>query len=594
MSEADRVADQDQHVLARTYEPLTKRERDILALLAQDLSDREMADRLIVSLNTVKWYNRQVYNKLGVTNRREAAIHPLARALLRKGGAVMSPSHNLPAQTTPFIGRVSELQKLTRLLNDAANRLVTLFAPGGMGKTRLALAAAKASLSAFPDGVCFVSLASLPSADQIVPTMADALGLQINLGHQSPRQQVFNFLRDRHMLLVLDNFEHLADGVVVLTDLLEAAPRLHLLVTARERLNVSLETLYALGGMRYPESLQVDNPLDYAAVQLFFECGRRFAPQRAFDDTRSVIRICQLTQGMPLAIELAGAWLVAFSPREIAKEIAQGIDFLQTTMHDLPAQQRSIRAVFGTSWHRLNDEEQRVFQKLSVFRGGFTREAAEAVGDAQTGMILTLVNKALISRHPDRDHYEMHELLRQFAEEQLRHSESFDAAHRSHAAYYTEFLEARLPTLRSRDPRRALDEIGQNLDNIYEAVRYLLSLPLADTFIPVGESLRLFFEAQLSVSTAVHHPGLPYTSLRLYFDANAHFSADTVGLFTKALAKSPSVAAEISVSCQNSVLKKGKSESGKCVRMRLESRSWRVDDARPEIQTLQNLSNPNP
>ncbi len=547
MSEDNGAANQHEQAFAQPYEPLTRRERDILALLAQDLSDREMADRLVVSLNTVKWYNRQIYGKLGVTNRREAAIHPLARSLLPSDRAAIPPNQNLPAQTTPFIGRDSELQKLTRLLRDPANRLVTLFATGGMGKTRLALAAAEASLPEFPDGVYFVSLASFVSADQIVPAIAAALGLQLNLGHQSPRHQVLYFLRDKHMLLVLDNCEQLADGAAVLTGLLEAAPRLHMLVTARERLDVSHETLYALGGMRYPPSLEVDNPLDYAAVQLFLDCGRRFAPQRVFDEFQSVIRICQLTQGMPLAIELAGAWLVALSPGEIAREIAQGIDFLQTTMRDLPERQRSIRAVFETSWHRLSDEEQRVFQRLSVFRGGFTREAAEAVGNARTGVILALVNKALISRQPDRDHYEIHELLRQFAEDRLRRSGLSDTARSDHAAYYVRFLKDRLPTLRSSDPRQALDEIGQDFDNIHEAVQYLLGFPLTDAFIPVGESLRLFFEARLRVSAAVHHPGLPYTSLRLYFDANAYFSADAAGLFSRALAKAHSVEAEISL-----------------------------------------------
>jgi predicted ATPase/DNA-binding CsgD family transcriptional regulator len=541
------LADQDNQSIPQAREFLTRREQDILALLAQDFSDREIADRLVVSLNTVKWYNRQIFDKLGVENRRQAAARAFTLRLVGLEQSSGLPQHNLPAQTTPFIGRIGELEMLTRLLVEGPSRLVTLLAPGGMGKTRLALAAAEVCLPQFADGVYFVPLVALTSPSQLVPAIADATGFQLTSGYQTPRQQVLNFLSDKHMLLLLDNFEHLVDGAALLNDFLEAAPRLRFLVTSRERLNLSSETLYALGGMGYPESPQIENALDYSAVQFFFECGRRLAPQTGFEDTASIIRVCQLTQGMPLAIELAAAWLAALSPSEIAREIAQGLDFLQTTLRDIPDRQRSIRAVFEASWQHLNAEEQRVFRELSVFRGGFTREAAQAVSRAGTDTLIGLANKALISRHPNRGRFEVHELLRQFAEEQLKKAGDTQATRGRHATYFAHFLSARVGALQSRSQQATLDEIELDFDNVREAVNHLLDLDQLVDFMPVAESLRLFFEARVHLSSSVHHPGLPYTSLRLSFEARAHYSADATALFRKALTKARRADAEVSI-----------------------------------------------
>lgn len=518
-------------------EPLTKRESDILALLAENLSDREIADRLVVSLNTVKWYNRQIFEKLWVENRRQAVNRAYALGLLRKGAADAPPQHNLPAQTTTFIGRVEELKDLANLLSEAGNRLITILAPGGMGKTRLALKTAETCIAQFVDGVYFVSLTALLSPDQLVPVIADALGLQLTSDPRTPKQQLMSFLGSKHILLVLDNFEHLVASAALLNDLLEAAPHLHILVTSRERLGLNGETLYPLRGMTYPQGGQAEDGLEFGAVQLFLECGRRLQLQMAAEELYAVIRICQMTQGMPLALELAAAWLVALTPSEVADEIARGLDFLKTNLRGIPERQRSVVAVFEASWRHLSPEEQRVFQKLSVFRGGFTREAALAVVETQTDILIALLDKALISRRPHTSRFEIHELLRQFAEEQLKRSGELENTLIRHAAYYADFLNARLPILQSRTPQVPLDEIQTDFDNVRQAVFYLLDWDLPVALGGVAESLRLFFEADVHFTSSVRHPGLPYLSLRLFFEARAHFSGDATTIFRKALAR---------------------------------------------------------
>ena len=519
------------------YEPLTKRERDILALLGQDLSNQEIADHLVISLNTVKWYNRRIFDKLGVKNRRQAVARAKALHLIETAESIDVPPRHLPAPTTPFIGRSDELAQLNHLLDTSENRLITILAPGGMGKTRLALASADVNQSRFKDGAYFVPLAALVSPDQLLPQLADAVGLQLTSDQRTPQQQLLNFLSGKELLLVLDNFEHLLEGAALLADVLEAAPRVVLLVTSRERLNLNCESLYVLGGMTFPQQQASEDVLNYGAVQLFLECARRLQAQLVPEDMDAVIQICQMTQGLPLALELAAAWLVALSPSEVADEIVRGLEFLQANLRDIPQRQRSIIAVFEASWRHLSAEEQRVFRKLAVFHNGFTREAALAVLEAPINALMALANKALIARSASTGRFEIHELLRQFALEQLMRSSELETAQNRHAAYFMDFLNARLPILQSRTPQAALDEIRADFDNIRRAIFHLLDSDRTASLGGIAESLRLFFEADVHFSASVRHPGLPYLNLRKFFEARAHFSDDALSIFRMALAK---------------------------------------------------------
>ena len=317
------------------------------------------------------------------------------------GGGQSRPAPGLPRPPTPLIGREPELATLNRLLCDPQCRLLTLAGPGGIGKTRLALELASTQRAQFPDGVFFVPLVSLSLPEFIAPAIRSALGLSSS-SPLDPKEQLLNHLRQKSLLLVLDNLEHLLEGVGLLAELLEQAPGVKLLVTSRERLNMQGEWLFDLQGLPVPPLDQVDRAEEYSAVALFVQSARRAQVgfELSAEERPWVARICQLVEGMPLAIELAAAWVRLLSCREIAQEIERNLDFLSTSARDLPERHRSMRAVFDHSWQMLSAEEQRVLRALSVFRGGFLREAAEQVTGASLSLLSALVTRSLVHRTP--------------------------------------------------------------------------------------------------------------------------------------------------------------------------------------------------
>jgi predicted ATPase/DNA-binding SARP family transcriptional activator len=393
-----------------------------------------------------------------------------APARWRQAPASPVVRHNLPPATTPFVGRDQELAEIAALLNNPDCRLITVVGPGGIGKTRLSQQVARARIDAFAHGVWFVPLAPLRAVDQLVTTIADALQLPL-FGHGNPLDDLRHYLHDKQMLLVLDNVEHLLDGVSILADLLESAPDIKLLVTSRERLNLQSEWVYAVEGLGVPE-VDVSFPIEkYSAVQLFVQSARRVSSQFELhaDELRCIGHICRLVDGMPLAIELAAAWVVVLPCREIAQEIARNLDFLATSLRDLPERHRSVRAVFDHSWNLLTERDRGVFRKLSVFRGGFNRGAAEQVADGSVSVLAVLVAKSLLHRTP-AGRYEIHELLRQYGETKLREQPDQDRQTRDrHAAAYMQFLVQRESRLRGRDQQVALQEIAEDMDNIRAA-----------------------------------------------------------------------------------------------------------------------------
>jgi predicted ATPase len=318
---------------------------------------------------------------------------------------------SLPPQLTSFIGRADDLVEIATLLADPACRLMTLIGPGGIGKTRLAIQAAAEAQSHFKDGVCFVGLQPVSSTDFLVPALADALQLTF-YGQESPRAQLFHYVSPRNLLLVLDNFEHLLDGVALLIEILEAAPQIKLLVTSRETLNVREEWVREVAAMQVPRNEQ-DLDLDsYDAAQLFFERARQARGDFKEDRERSyVIRICQLVGGLPLAIELSAARVRTMSCAQIAEEIQRSMGFLSTALRNVPERHRDMYAVFEPSWNRLTCSQRGSFVRLSVFRGGFEREAAEQVAGASPQLLTALVDKSLLRVTPT-GRFEMHELVR--------------------------------------------------------------------------------------------------------------------------------------------------------------------------------------
>ena len=361
------------------------------------------------------------------------------------------PVHNLPVSLTPFVGREAEMAAIGERLQDPEGRLLTLVGPGGIGKTRLAVEVASAQVESYADGVFFVSLAPLRSPDAIVPTVARALEFSLRKG-EDPRQQLLDYLGQKNMLLVLDNFEHLlacpergrGDGVDLVTDTLKTAPGVRIVVTSRERLNVQGEHLRPVPGMDYPEEVAptAEESMVSSAVRLFLHSARRVRPdfQPTHEDLAEVGQICRLVAGMPLAILLAAAWAEMLTPQEIAAEIKRGIDVLETDLRDAPERHRSMRAVFDNSWNLLTARPRGVMEALSVFRGGFTREAAQTISNATSRDLMALIHKSLLQRAPG-GRYELHELLGQYAAERLEASERADAVRDAHSAYYCAAME---------------------------------------------------------------------------------------------------------------------------------------------------------
>ena len=384
---------------------------------------------------------------------------------------------NLPGPRTSFVGRASELDEIDRLLEDPDCRLLTLVGPGGAGKTRLALEAAARRIERYPHGVHFVPLVSVASPEFLAAAVAESIQFAVDGAHSgfSAQEQLLDYLGERSTLLVLDNFEHLVDGAGLLGEIIERAPRVELLTTSRERLNVQSEWVLDVHGLGLAENGNGGS----GALRLFVERARQVEPGFSLDDgdqRDQAGRICRLVEGLPLGIELAASWVSVLSCAEIAGEIERNIDFLATSMRDVPERHRSLRAAFDQSWRLLSGEQQDVLARLSVLRGNFAREAAWAVSGADLRLLSELASKSLV-RRSDFGRYELHELLRQYAAEKLA-AESPDALAATwerHARHYLGALDERRGALVGEGVVQARDELRRELDNLRVAAEWAVT-----------------------------------------------------------------------------------------------------------------------
>jgi predicted ATPase len=296
--------------------------------------------------------------------------------------------------------------------------LLTLFGPGGIGKTRLALEAARLNFSAYPDGVYFVPFAPVESPGFVMQALADSLGL-IQSSQRDPLEQVIHYLREKNLLLVIDNFEQLLAGVDLLAKILGRSKQIKLLVTSRERLRLKEEWVFDVQGLHFPavgngQQGQLDLS-EYEAGRLFLQTARRVQSNFAPDvyDQVYIARICQFLGGMPLGIELAASWVRLLPCAEIAREIAHDLDILTTSWRDVPERHRSLRAVLDHSWKLLAADEREAFRRLTVFNSSFGREAAGAVADTSLILLLSLVDKSYLQRAGD-DRFDIHVLMKQY------------------------------------------------------------------------------------------------------------------------------------------------------------------------------------
>jgi tetratricopeptide (TPR) repeat protein len=383
------------------------------------------------------------------------------------GRPTIVPIHNAPATTLAFVGRNEEIAHLTQEI--VAHRLLVLLGPGGTGKSRLAAQAAAECYRQFPDGVFFVSLVALDAPHLLMTAIADAIGISLH-GPEEPETRVIGELADRRTLLVLDNFEPLLDAAPQLGQLLDGAPGVHLLVTSREPLNLSQAVVVDVGGMDYPGDETLEPLEAWDAVHLFLRSASRFFSDFVLVDEQRVFaaRICRLVGGMPLAIELASAWVRTFSCEVIAKKIETNLGFLATDRPDIADRHRHLLAMVASFWFLLSAEEQRVLSRLSVFRGGFDGSAARKIAAASPFFLDGLVGKGYLRWQPDLFRYDIHELLRQYAHEQLVWMpDEQEEAETLHAAHYLHLVEQHEATLYQSET--ALRLIRQERENVRAA-----------------------------------------------------------------------------------------------------------------------------
>lgn len=459
----------------------------------------------------------------------ELGIEPTAEttALYERLKRAQQPvPHNLPAQPNTFVGRVRELSQLTGHLDDPDCRLLTLTGPGGIGKTRLAVEGGRRYVQAeqtlggstFADGIYFVNLAPVAvpettgknvNRNRLPALLASAIADALNHPLHGPGEltsQLLNHLRQKEMLLILDNFEHLIEGVDLLATLLQQASQVKLLVTSRERLNLLEEWVIEVEGLDVPDLLPAIDTQEtgfdwrselesFSAIALFVRQARQVRADftLAEGEVPHIVRICQLVQGIPLALVLAASWLRVLSCAEIVNEIDRSLDFLSTSHRNIPERHRSLRAVFEQSWQMLSDQEKAVFCKLSIFRGGFQRDAARQVARASLSTLAGFVDKSLL-HHTATGRYEFHELLRQYAVEKLwvktlgvdapggtggqatgpaqgaeLGGDTVRDVWQRYSAYYLSFVNRHEAMLKGGAPQQAIVEIQVELDNIRQA-----------------------------------------------------------------------------------------------------------------------------
>ncbi len=398
--------------------------------------------------------------------------------------ALPVPSHNLPEAPGPFLGRDQALADIRSWLSDRAVRLVTLAGEGGVGKSRLAMAAGRQMIGAYPDGVWFVPLVGIATEPKstLPYRMATAVATAIDFPFaRSDRDadlvtQLYSHLRDKEALLILDNFEHLRDGAPFVDELLQAAPRCRVLVTSRQPLRHSDEAVLSIRGLVTPPA-NAQTPEAVAAfpsVQLFIERARRTQPTFALtaENAPAVAHLCRLVAGSPLALELAAPWVEHFGAAEMVEILERGgFEFLTSAAPDTLPRHRSLHTVFATSWNLLRPSAQRTLAQLSVFRGGFQRQALLAVTDATLADLQVLTSQSLVWRTgPGR--YEIHDLLRQFAAAQLATLEESAAPGRPaaaarHSLYYLTRLGAAAG--QGHHATQTWAQLAEEIDNIRQA-----------------------------------------------------------------------------------------------------------------------------
>jgi predicted ATPase/DNA-binding CsgD family transcriptional regulator len=477
-------------------EHLHDRETTILKRLAAGLSDQQIADDLCLSLHTVKWYNRQIYGKLGVKSRTQAIVCAQNLGVLHSdsaGAPLPVLGYQLPIPTAPFIGRSRELSEVRQLLS--SSRLLTLTGTGGTGKTRLALQLAEEIAVTFADGVHFVDLAPLANHTLVMKAIAGALGV-VEHGTESLLEILKRTFARRDMLLLVDNFEQVITAAPLLSTFLAAAPHLKILVTSREPLHLAGEQEYPVPPLTLPraDAVSVQSLANSEAGALFVRRIQMTLPSFEATDANApaIARICIRLDGLPLAIELAAARCKLLTPQALLARLERTTDdaafqALAGNSRDAPPRQRTLRDTIAWSYNLLSVDEQRLFARLSVFQGGRSLEAIEAVcaeglSSDVFDRLASLVDKSLVQQKDGaggEPRFALLEMIHAYARERLEVSGEMATLRRRHTEYFVALAERAEPELRLSGYDHWCRVFELELDNIRTALEWALRAPAA-------------------------------------------------------------------------------------------------------------------
>jgi non-specific serine/threonine protein kinase len=495
-------------VFSPVVEPLTGRETQILGLISRGLSNREIAAELVVTPGTVKWYNKQIYRKLGVNSRTKAVAQANKAGLFDQSFEISSiPSvaydHNLPAPLTSFIGREQEIIEVKNLLN--SNRLLTLTGSGGSGKSRLAIRVAAEVIDQFLGGVFIVDLAPVRDSQLVLSTIAATLDIR-----EIPGEPLIETLKhtlvDKKMLLLLDNFEQIIDASLFISELLSASPHLKVLVTSREPLTIYGEQVYNVPPLSLPDSENLEPSgqlFQYESIQLFYQRATAVKPDFAITDKNSsaIAEICVRLDGLPLAIELAAARSNLYSPEMIRKRLDNRLAILTSGSRDAPIRLQTLRGTLDWSYDLLDRGEQTLLARLSVFQGGRTVESTEAVCapglpvDVLDGLE-SLLNKNLVYQEQGQlgePRFYMLETIHEYAQEKLVESGEAEEINLRHIQYFASLAAEAEQELYGPRQGSWLNKLRVEYDNLRLAMgRSLGGLEVLLGFQIIG-SLRHFW-----------------------------------------------------------------------------------------------------
>jgi len=495
-------------------ESFTPRELKILRLVALGLSNREIADELVLAHETVHWYTKQIYSKLGSHSRVPAIVRARELGLLEHVPSASTgddalrsaapPKHNLPAPATQFVGRRREIAEVNHLLH--TSRLLTLTGPGGTGKTRLALRVASEHVYDFADGAYFVDLAPLSDDTLVARAIAAVLGVLGN-ARESLLDTLKRVLTAQEILLLIDNFEHVIEAASLVSELLAAAPRLKVLVTSREALRLSGEQEYPVPPLSLPsgDRLSIQHLTESEAVSLFVQRVQMIQPRFEVrgDNGPAIAQICTRLDGLPLAIELAAARTKLLPPQMLLARLDSRLSALTGGSRDLPARQRTLRNTIDWSYNLLNEGEKRLFARLAVFRGGRSLEAIEAVCGEDLPIdvfdgIASLLDKNLLLQKEvlgGEPRFVMLETIHEYARERLGDGSEAETMRRRHAEYFVELAERTEPELRLAQQNRWFQLLDVECDNLRAVLEWSLGSGDVTLGVRLAGALCLFWYA---------------------------------------------------------------------------------------------------